>query len=67
MSSSFGVYLAGFIILITGLAIGAHLLGAPPMWIAVGVICLIGIGILSAVKRTQARTPPPPPSSTNFR
>lgn len=65
MSSSFGVYLAGFIILIVGLAFGAHLLGAPPMWIGVGVICLIGIGILSAVKRTQARTPPP--SSTNFR
>jgi hypothetical protein len=64
MSSSFGVYLAGFIILIVGLAIGANLLGAPPMWIGVGVICLIGIGILSAVKKTQSKTPPgTPPSS----
>ncbi|HWM91843.1 MAG TPA: hypothetical protein VN493_13845 [Thermoanaerobaculia bacterium] len=63
MSSSFGMYLAGFIILIIGLAIGAHLLGADPMWIAVGVICLIGIGILSAVKRTQA---PRPPGGTNI-
>ena len=66
MSSSFNVYLIGFIVLITGLALGAHLLGAPPMWIGVGVICLIGIGILSAVKKTQARTPPPP-SGTNLR
>ena len=67
MSSSFNVYLIGFIVLIVGLALGAHLLGAPPMWIAVGVICLIGIGILSAVKKTQARTPPPPTSGTNYR
>ena len=68
MSSSFSVYLIGFIVLIIGLALGANLLGAPPMWIGVGVICLIGIGILSAVKKTQARTPPTnPPSGTNFR
>ena len=73
MSSSFNIYLIGFIVLIIGLALGAYLLGAPPMWIAVGVICMIGIGILSAVKKTQARTPPPsstsapPPSGTNYR
>jgi hypothetical protein len=54
MSSSFGIYLIGFIILIIGLALGAHLAGAPTTWIAVGVICLLGIGILSAVKKTQA-------------
>ena len=53
MSSSFGLYLIGFIILIIGLALGAHLAGVPTMWIAVGVICLLGIGILSAVKKTQ--------------
>lgn len=56
MSSSFGIYLIGFIILVIGLALGAYLAGAPPIWIAVGVICLIGIGILSAVKKTQGRT-----------
>jgi hypothetical protein len=53
MSSSFGLYLVGFIILIIGLALGAHLAGMPTLWIAVGVICLLGIGILSAVKKTQ--------------
>ena len=56
MSSSFGVYLIGFIILVIGLALGAHLAGVPSMWIAVGVICLVGIGILSAVKKTQGKT-----------
>jgi hypothetical protein len=64
MSSSFGIYLIGFIIVIIGLAIGAHLMGVPSMWIGVGVICLVGLGILSAVKKTQGRagtggTPPP--------
>ena len=63
MSSSFNVYLIGFIIVVIGLAIGANLLGADPMWIGVGVIVLIGIGILSAVKKTQAKTPPPNPPS----
>ncbi len=56
MSSSFGVYLVGFIIVTIGLALGAHLAGVPSMWIAVGVICLVGIGILSAVKKTQGRS-----------
>ena len=56
MSSSFGVYLIGFIILVIGLALGAHLAGLPSMWIAVGVICLVGLGILSAVKKTQGRS-----------
>jgi hypothetical protein len=56
MSSSFAVYLIGFIILVIGLALGAHLAGVSSMWIAVGVICLVGIGILSAVKKTQGRT-----------
>jgi hypothetical protein len=55
MPSWFNVYLIGFIILIIGLALGAHLLGVPGTWITVGVICLIGIGILSAVKKTQGR------------
>jgi hypothetical protein len=55
MSSSFGIYLVGFIILVVGLALGARLLGVPSTWIFVGVICLVGIGILSAVKKTQGR------------
>jgi uncharacterized membrane protein len=57
--SAFGTYLIGFIVLILGLAIGAHLLGAPALWIAVGVVVLIGIGIISASNR-KAPDPPPP-------
>jgi len=59
--SSFGIYLIGFIVFIIGLAIAAHLLGAPAMWIGVGVIILIGIGILTGVSRTKRPDPPAQP------
>ena len=56
--SSFSTYLIGFIVLIIGLAMAAYLLGVPPMWITVGVIALIGIGILMATSRTKPKDPP---------
>ena len=56
--SSFNTYLFGFIVLTIGLAVAAYLLNAPPRWIAVGVIVLLGIGILMATSRTKPRDPP---------
>lgn len=56
--SNFFVYLIGFVILIAGLGWAAVIAGAPPIWIAAGALVLLGIGILSAVKRTQARAVP---------
>jgi peptidoglycan/LPS O-acetylase OafA/YrhL len=58
MSSSFGVYLVGFVVIVTGLAYGAHLAHVPTPWIAVGVIVLVGLGILKAVTHTTTKTPP---------
>jgi peptidoglycan/LPS O-acetylase OafA/YrhL len=58
MSSSYGVYLIGFIVLIIGLAYGAHLAGAPAAWIGVGVIILIGIAIMRGVTKTTRKAPP---------
>jgi hypothetical protein len=57
-SSNFGIYLVGFILLIAGVAYGAYLAGIPPVWIGVVVLVLAGIGVMSAVKRTQARARP---------
>lgn len=59
--SSFSTYLIGFIILIVGLAIAASLLNVPTMWIVVGAIILVGIGILMATSRTKMKDPPAPP------
>ena len=56
--SSFSIYLIGFIVLIIGLAIAATLLGAPPMWIGVGAIVLIGLGVLTGVSKTKRPDPP---------
>jgi hypothetical protein len=52
---SFGLYAAGFAILIVGLIYGAHLMHMPAHWIAVGAIVLAGLGILSGVKATRQR------------
>ena len=59
--SSFSTYLLGYFILVIGLAIGAKLLGAPSMWIGVGAIIAIGLGILMATSRTKPRDPQVPP------
>jgi hypothetical protein len=57
VNMSFGIYMVGFIVMIVGLALGAHLMHVPPTWIGVGVIVLIGLGILLGV--TSTRRPDP--------
>jgi hypothetical protein len=54
---SFGLFMVGFVVLIIGLALGAYLLHVPAMWIGVGVIVLIGIGILMGVVSTRRPDP----------
>jgi sterol desaturase/sphingolipid hydroxylase (fatty acid hydroxylase superfamily) len=58
--TSFYTYLFGFIVLIIGLSLAAYLLGVPPVWIAVGVIILIGIAVMSASNFGDRSGPPPP-------
>jgi len=52
---SFGIYIIGYVILITGLAIGAYMLHVPQKWIGVGVICLIGVAIIHGVTATRQK------------
>jgi hypothetical protein len=54
---SFGLYAAGFAILIGGLIYGAHLLHVPAHWIVVGAIVMLGVGIVSGVKATRQKDP----------
>jgi len=54
---SFGIYIAGYIIFIAGVAIGAYILHVPQKWIGVGVLCLIGIAIIHGVTATRQKDP----------
>jgi uncharacterized membrane protein YiaA len=52
---SFGLYIGGYVILIIGMAVGAHLLNVPGKWIAVGVTCLVGLAIIHGVTTTRQK------------
>jgi hypothetical protein len=52
---SFALYLIGYVVVIIGLGIGAHMMHVPPRWIGVGVVILAGLGIVSGVARTRQR------------
>ena len=54
---SFGIYIVGYVILITGLGIAAYLMHIPQKWIGVGVLCLIGIAIIHGVTATRQKDP----------
>ena len=56
--SSFTTYVIGFVILVAGLAMAAYLLDVPGVWIAVGIIVALGIGVITATSRTRMKDPP---------
>ena len=52
---SFGLYLLGFVILLSGLVYGAHLKHVPNHWITVLVLIVAGLGIVKGVKATRPK------------
>jgi hypothetical protein len=50
----FFAYILGFLILIAGLAWGAIEMGAPVLWVQIGSVILLGIGIIAGASRTRA-------------
>jgi hypothetical protein len=58
VTMSFGLYAAGFGVVIVGLVYGAYLMHVPSQWIAVGAVILVGVGILTGVKATRQKDPP---------
>jgi hypothetical protein len=51
----FNLSFIGWVILIIALAIGAYMLHAPVVWIAVASLALIGIGVIVSAKQTRPR------------
>jgi hypothetical protein len=54
---SFGIYLAGFVLVIGGLIYAATLLQVPSRWIVAGAVVLLGLAILKGVKATRQKDP----------
>ena len=52
------LYMIGVLIVIAGLAYGAHLAGLDPTWTAVGLAIVLGLGVIGGV--TQTRKPESP-------
>ena len=53
--SNFAIYFIGIVFVTGGLAWAANKLGAPPIWIVIGVIIIIGMGIMAAVSKTRLK------------
>ena len=53
----FFAFIFGFLILIGGLAWGAIELGAPQLWVTIGAMILLGIGIIAGASRTRVHRP----------
>ena len=51
------IYLIGYVIVIGGLAYGAHLLGLSAEWIAVGAVVLAGMALMGVSKKGRSRDP----------
>jgi hypothetical protein len=54
---SFGLYLAGSLIVLVGLIYGATLMHVPSHWIVVGALVVLGAAILGGVKNTRLKDP----------
>jgi hypothetical protein len=49
----FNLAFVGWVILIIALAIAAYMFHAPPVWIGIGALALLGIGIISAASKSR--------------
>lgn len=56
--SNFTLYIIGFVIVIAGLAWGAHTMGVGMTWIAIGALVLVGIAFITGISRTRVREMP---------
>jgi hypothetical protein len=51
----FNLSFIGWLVLIIALAIAAYMLHAPVVWIAIGSLALVGIGIITSVSHAKPR------------
>jgi hypothetical protein len=54
---SFALYMVGFLIFLGGVVWGAVVAGVPHLYIGIGALIILGIGIFSAVSKTRGKDP----------
>lgn len=51
------VYLIGTLLVVAGLAYGAHRLGINHVWIIAGSLVIIGVGVMGGIVKTRQKDP----------
>ncbi len=54
---SFALYMVGFVLFLGGVVWAAVVAGVPQLYIVIGAVILLGIGIFSGVGRTRSKDP----------
>ena len=49
----FNLSLVGWFIVIVALAIAAYMMHAPPVWIGIGALALLGVGVIASVAKSK--------------
>ncbi len=55
--TNMAVYLIGTLLVVAGLAYGANHLGLGHVWIAVGALVIIGLGLMGGIVKTRQKDP----------
>jgi hypothetical protein len=51
------IYLIGTLLVVAGLAYGAHRLGVSDVWIIVGALVITGFGLMAGIVKTRQKDP----------
>lgn len=51
----FNLSFLGWVIVIVAVSIAAYRFGADPIWIAIGALLLLGVGIIASVKHSKPK------------
>lgn len=50
------LYILGTLVVVAALAYAAFLIGVPPVWIGIGALAVIGLGLIGAASRPPTHT-----------
>ena len=55
--TNMAVYLTGTLLVVAGLAYGGHRLGISNVWLGVGALIIIGLGLMGGITQTRQKDP----------